>query len=58
MDPLSGLRTVVGDPETGWEAAGEQPRPDPLGGGRGEPDLFAASAGRRGAGGGSSTRAR
>ena len=45
MDPLSGLRTVVGDPDTGWEAAREQPRPDPLGGGRGEPDLFAASPG-------------
>ena len=45
MDPLSGLRTVIGDPAGNWEAAGEQPRPDPLGGGRGEPDLFAASPG-------------
>ncbi len=45
MDPLSGLRTVIGDPDTGWADAGEQPRPDPLGGGRGEPDLFAASPG-------------
>ena len=45
MDPLSGLRTVVGDPDAGWAAADGQPRPDPLGGGRGEPDLFAASPG-------------
>ena len=45
MDPLSGLRTVIGDPAAGWEAAGGEPRPDPLGGGRGEPDLFAASPG-------------
>jgi len=45
VDPLSGLRTVVGDPGTGWEAGGDQPRPDPLGGGRGEPELFAASPG-------------
>ena len=45
MDPLSGLRTVVGDPQAGWGAGGEQPRPDPLGGGRGEPELFAASPG-------------
>ncbi len=45
MDPLSGLRTVVGDPDAGWEAAAGQPRPDPLGSGRGEPELFAASPG-------------
>lgn len=45
VDPLSGLRTVVGDPDTGWAAADGQPRPDPLGGGRGEPDLFASSPG-------------
>ena len=45
MDPLSGLRTVVGDPAAGWESAAEQPRPDPLGAGRGEPELFAASPG-------------
>ncbi len=45
MDPLSGLRTVVGDPTAGWEAVAEQPHPDPLGSGRGEPALFAASAG-------------
>ena len=45
MDPLSGLRTVVGDPGVGWESGGDQPRPDPLGGGRGEPELFAGSPG-------------
>lgn len=45
MDPLSGLRTVVGDPEGGWTDEGHQPRPDPLGGGRGEPELFARSPG-------------
>ncbi len=45
MDPLSGLRTVIGDPDAGWDGGGEQPRPDPLGGGRGEPELFAGSPG-------------
>lgn len=45
MDPLSGLRTVVGDPAADWAAGEQEPRPDPLGGGRGEPELFAASQG-------------
>lgn len=45
MDPLSGLRTVIGDTAVGWEAEAGDPRPDPLGEGRGEPDLFAASPG-------------
>lgn len=45
VDPLSGLRTVVGDPEAGWDGGGDQPRPDPLGGGHGQPELFARSTG-------------